>query len=331
MISLNILTDMCHWWPLWWLLPFLLGILLGWAIWAKWAKRCRELEDDLAKCGKRVDDLETELEGCKKERTRLRGDLAICQGQNKELLAKIEGGDAKAGMTVNPIVDVKPDPPLTKDTVDKLKEDQLSFAPVTPKASTSKPSAAQLKKLSEDNLQIIEGIGPKMESVLHENGITNWGVLASKSPGELKAVLDRYGDKYRIIDPSGWADQARYAKDGDWDGLIAKQKTEGSESKAEKVMVKLGIIKAYKENDLKAIEGIGPKIEELLQDAGIHTWGQLSDTSVERLKTILSNAGSRYQLADPASWPKQAGMAAEGDWDALEEFQEFLSGGRTPE
>jgi len=35
-------------------------------------------------------------------------------------------------------------------------------------------------------------------------------------------------------------------------------------------------------------------------------------------------------LADPTTWPKQAEYAADGEWDALEEYQDFLDGGRSP-
>lgn len=48
MYSLNIFTDFCNWWWLAWLLPFILGLVLGYAIWAKWARRTREMEDELA-------------------------------------------------------------------------------------------------------------------------------------------------------------------------------------------------------------------------------------------------------------------------------------------
>nr|HMP31191.1 hypothetical protein [Saprospiraceae bacterium] len=101
-----------------------------------------------------------------------------------------------------------------------------------------------------------------------------------------------------------------------------------TDSKLEKIMIKLGILKAYKQDDLKVIEGVGPKIEKLLQDAGITTWSTLSETSVDRLKEILNAAGSNFQLADPTTWPEQARLAANGQFKELEEYQDFLSGGK---
>ncbi len=80
--------------------------------------------------------------------------------------------------------------------------------------------------------------------------------------------------------------------------------------------------------DLKLIEGIGPKIEQLLYEAGIQTYAQLAATEPERLREILRNAGPRFRLADPATWPEQAKLAAEGKWDELRALQASLKGGR---
>jgi predicted flap endonuclease-1-like 5' DNA nuclease len=82
-------------------------------------------------------------------------------------------------------------------------------------------------------------------------------------------------------------------------------------------------------DDLKRIEGIGPKISSVLQAAGITTFAQLADADVEQLRQILEAADPRLlRLADPASWPEQAGLAAGGEWDALSALQNQLKGGR---
>jgi predicted flap endonuclease-1-like 5' DNA nuclease len=79
-------------------------------------------------------------------------------------------------------------------------------------------------------------------------------------------------------------------------------------------------------DDLKRIEGIGPKISGVLAAAGIQTFGQLADADVGRLQQTLTDAG--MTLADPASWPEQARLAAAGDWTALQKLQDELQGGR---
>jgi large subunit ribosomal protein L17 len=80
--------------------------------------------------------------------------------------------------------------------------------------------------------------------------------------------------------------------------------------------------------DLAKIEGIGPKITGLLQEAGIKTFAQLAVAGVSQLEAILDKAGPRYQMANPATWPEQARLAAEGKWDELAKLQDSLKGGR---
>jgi large subunit ribosomal protein L21 len=79
-------------------------------------------------------------------------------------------------------------------------------------------------------------------------------------------------------------------------------------------------------DDLTLIEGIGPKVAEVLSAAGISTFAQLADTSAERLQEILDAA--ELKMMDATTWPSQAKLAVEGDMDGLKELQENLSGGR---
>jgi predicted flap endonuclease-1-like 5' DNA nuclease len=81
-------------------------------------------------------------------------------------------------------------------------------------------------------------------------------------------------------------------------------------------------------DDLKLIEGIGPKIEELLNKEGIHTYEQLSETSVIRIVGILKKAGPRFQIHDPSSWPKQAGYAKDKNWEVLDQLKIQLISGK---
>lgn len=86
--------------------------------------------------------------------------------------------------------------------------------------------------------------------------------------------------------------------------------------------------KPYKQDDLKIIDGIGPKIEELFKTSGILTWKALGETSVDRLREILSKAGERYHIHDPNTWPRQSKLAHEGKWQELKDWQTKLDGGR---
>ena len=82
-----------------------------------------------------------------------------------------------------------------------------------------------------------------------------------------------------------------------------------------------------KADDLKNIEGVGPKIADLLNDAGIMSYKDLAKTSVDKLNEILSNEGGTYASHNPETWPEQAQLAADGKFDELKEWQDKLDGG----
>ena len=80
--------------------------------------------------------------------------------------------------------------------------------------------------------------------------------------------------------------------------------------------------KTIKQDDLKLVEGIGPKIEGMFKDHGIKTWKELSEASLEACQKILDTGGTRYKIHDPASWPLQAKMCYEGKWTELVKWQD---------
>lgn len=80
--------------------------------------------------------------------------------------------------------------------------------------------------------------------------------------------------------------------------------------------------------NLEVIEGIGPKIREVLNNAGIMDFRTLATTPEYRLKDILTAAGPHFAAHDPATWNEQALLAENGQWDKLEELKARLIAGR---
>jgi predicted flap endonuclease-1-like 5' DNA nuclease len=315
--------------PCWllWLLASLLSGLLGYLIgWARFKPCCDKVEEAEAEARrlhagltdweKKYRELQYQRDELEKDKTGLRASLNQCEADKAALNAKI----------------------LTAETRSRdAKLGGLAFADTRDGDSGSGTNYIALVGL--DNLQIIEGIGPKIEQLLKNAGYTSWGALATANYDDLKKVLNDAGPRYRIHDPKSWPEQARLAAEGKWDDLIKYQKfLDGgrenagdfeSDSKLEKLIAKkMGY--STNPNDLKIVEGIGPKIEALLHDAGVKNWSDLAAATVDRLREILTAAGERYRLADPTTWPKQAELAAKGNWDELKEYQDFLSGGKDP-
>lgn len=107
-----------------------------------------------------------------------------------------------------------------------------------------------------------------------------------------------------------------------WLGRSKKEAEEIISEEAARVVQDIPIVP----DNLEIIEGIGPKIAALLKAAGIATFKQLAETDVSRLNGILNEANLR--IADPASWPEQARLAAAGKMDELDALQNSLKGGR---
>src|SRR5215212_2373347 len=79
-------------------------------------------------------------------------------------------------------------------------------------------------------------------------------------------------------------------------------------------------------DDLTKIEGIGPKVARVLNDAGITTFDALAKADAGEVQKTLNEAG--LQMMNPEGWIEQASLAEKGDWEGLENLQDELEGGR---
>ena len=186
------------------------------------------------------------------------------------------------------------------------KEANLSSRAAVLSTETTTPAAE-----AADDLTTIEGIGPKIDSVLKSTGILTFRQLCGSKPEDLKKILADAG--IHLGDPTTWPQQSCLAASGDWDGL-------------KKLQDSLVAGRESHEDDLELVEGIGPKINGILKAGGIKSFQQLAAADPEDIKKLLTDAGLR--LGDPTSWPEQARLAAAGDLDGLQKYQEKLKGGR---
>ena len=82
--------------------------------------------------------------------------------------------------------------------------------------------------------------------------------------------------------------------------------------------------KKAKADDLKKIEGIGPKIASTLVEAGIATFVDLAKAKPEVISEIIKDIRGNHV---PTTWPQQAQLAVDGKWDELKVLQDRLDGG----
>lgn len=315
----------CWWWWLFSLLAFLLGALLYWLLFCRGKQAEIDrltgerdgLKAQFTNMEKDYMSLKYQYDEAQKEIARLKGALQSCEADKAVLATKLTQAAAGDGDDTN----------------------VRGFVPgLITNRDTDGPDYAAI--FQSDNLQVIEGVGPKIEELLKNAGLTDWSAVAVAPVEKLQQILDGAGSNYRLADPQSWPRQAELARDGKWAELIEYQKfldTGSAEkgdfetpSKVEKLVAKkLGF--STNPEDLKIVEGIGPKIEGLLKEAGINNWSDLAAATEAQLRELLANAGERYRLADPTTWPRQAELARDGKWEELSQYQEFLAGGKEPE
>lgn len=327
----------------WSILPFLLGAwLLGWLFWwlfnkSRYQAQIEELEGNINSWKNKSNQLEKDIAEAKYERQKLVDEHSSLRAKYNDTVIrlkaceeqKVEPATAAPIPPPNPLSGVEP-------KEEKLTHNLLSSAaPQAPRRGQKLSFGAAFKN---DNLQIVEGIGPKIAQLLKDNGIDTWVKLGASNKEQLKEILSSAGSRYRIHDPSTWPEQAKMAESGEWEKLRDYQaflgggkdtgKVGGGDAKIEKMAAKILGVVLYKPNDLKVVEGIGPKIEKLLKDGGIQSWSDLATSTVDRIQRILKAAGDRYRLANPSTWPKQAQLALDGQWEELGEYQDRLKGGK---
>lgn len=129
--------------------------------------------------------------------------------------------------------------PISQATLEPLKAEPAKVAdmPTTPKAKATAPKAAvtspspasalvvidiaaakaagfSLKNAND--LTVVEGIGPKTNELFHSNGIKTFAQLAAATVPQMRAILDGGGSRFRIANPSTWAQQAGLAAENKW-------------------------------------------------------------------------------------------------------------------
>jgi predicted flap endonuclease-1-like 5' DNA nuclease len=226
--------------------------------------------------------------------------------------------------------------------------------------------AAGFNLKGPDDLEIIEGIGPKIAELCHGEGIRTFAQLSRTPTAQIQAMLDRAGPNFRVANPGTWSEQALLAAHNRWEALRALQdvlvagvrvdaakaaaRDEQADAAARNAAKRVAELEAEIQrlrtpaaidlaaaraagfelksaDDLEVIEGIGPKIAELLYAAGVNTFAQLASTTPARIQTVLDAAGANFKLADPGTWPDQADLAARNRWAALKAMQDGLTAG----
>jgi len=211
---------------------------------------------------------------------------------------------------------------------EQLKTDLPEFAP-----GDTVVVSVKVKEGNRERLQAFEGV----VIAIRERGLNSAFTVRKISHGEgVERVFQTHSPNVAGIEVKRRG-KVRRAKLYYLRGLTGraariKEKLSATSGKAGKKSANAAPAKAAPAgDDLTKIEGIGPKINEILQEAGIPTFADLAGTDPERIREMLTAAGGQFATHDPETWPKQAEMARDGKWDELKVWQDELDGGRQPE
>ena len=319
----------------------LIMFALGWSIYHlmfgnKYKTTIRDLEGNLNSARTRISDLEGDLEGCNSAIVNIKGENAALSTKLAKLDTGNKQGEKQIKVSENSGQELSST--LEETLVSGLASDIAGSGNTGYDAKGA--NAVFGKMLLEDDLKIVEGIGPKTAQLLNVNSIHTWKQLGSTSVPQLQNLLSRSGGRFQFLNPSTWPKQARMASEGEWvklreyqdyliGGVEPVDKDPPMRSEAATSNYLFG--RKIEQDDLTLIDGVGKKINALLQENGVTTWAELADTSIKRLQEILDSAGDKFRMHNPTNWPKQAAMAADEKWDELREYQEFLQGGKMDE
>ncbi|ALU73823.1 50S ribosomal protein L21 [Tenacibaculum dicentrarchi] len=187
---------------------------------------------------------------------------------------------------------------------------------------------AKDQKVFVHRLQDAEGSNVTFENVMliADNGDVTIGAPAIKGAGVTAKVLRHLkGDKVIVFKKKrrkGYKKKnghRQYLTEIQVESIVASGTSKAAPKKAAK--------KASKADDLTKIEGAGPKAAQALVNAGIDTFAKVAKQDPATLSKILVEASSRLSHLVTTTWPKQAQLAADGEWDVLKVLQDKLDGG----
>jgi len=144
-------------------------------------------------CNKKIAKLEADLESCKTSRMSLEGDL-------KTTKASLASSLTASAAPIVPVASEKPAVALVPFDVAAAK-------------------AVFGKKVKQDDLTIVEGIGPKIQQLFHNHDVKTWKALSECSVEKCQTVLNSGGERYKIHKPGTWPRQAKLAYEGKWQAL----------------------------------------------------------------------------------------------------------------
>jgi predicted flap endonuclease-1-like 5' DNA nuclease len=253
--------------------------------------------------------IEAQLSSLTQENTALRENL-------QQLMAS--GGGKRGGKA-------KTEPVPTSSPTPVVEEAQ----PETPnlgKDNTSLLEAdkARLIHFDKDELSAIQGVGLFLEKKLNEQGIFTYEQVAAWTEADIDSVTKAINFFDGRIAKDNWVGQAKE--------LAAKKAAPPAEfaanSSAEDLLdVDTRDLSFELAEDLKIIFGVDEEVEKILQNAGVDSYAELAKMEPDGLRNMLEVINPALSSKDPSTWPAQARLALDKEWEALLDYQDQIKAG----
>jgi predicted flap endonuclease-1-like 5' DNA nuclease len=289
---------------IWLLLPFILGVVVGW-LWWKLKKNTIStastsvVTDELASLRKERDDLRATNRALTTDVEKYRTEASTSTAQFASLKSSAGSNDAELADLrgkVAGLAGLEAALGAKDDELARLRGDLESHGGAV---ASKDAEIATLKSQLADVSKTAALVGDR------DNAIADLNARLADCQSARAAEL---ADRDSQISALTAQIPARPVLDLD----------EGTRILGEKVVM----------DDLKLVEGIGPKIDELFRNDGVTTWRQLSQMSPAAIREMLTRGGSQFQIADPTTWPEQATLLDNGMWDSFKALCDRLTAGR---
>lgn len=199
------------------LLGAFFGYLLGKSAISSWKNKVSKLETDLSACNKSKIGLESELKVAKATSSKDSSSTASNDADLKAKITKLED-DLSSERIKNTALQNEVN--LLKNRGNTPAEISSSFASANvtdvPSFDATAAKTAFGKKIKQDDLTVVEGIGPKIQQLFHNHNVKTWLALSQCSVEKCQEVLDSGGSRFRMHKPNTWPKQAELAANGKW-------------------------------------------------------------------------------------------------------------------
>ena len=275
--------------------------------------RISKLEKDNAELNANATDYQNQIEKLKKENQYLEGlqekltDLENDESKQLALISRLEKENKE-------LADLKAQQArfdAQEEKVAKLEKENKELADLKAQQAKFAAQEEKIARLEAENTKLAD-----LQSDLSR--------LQNENAQHLSLIGKIEQEKSQTEEEKNKATQ----KLADLEGKLTSLKRGAS---LDLVAAKAAGIEIRDENDLTAIEGIGPKIKELLQSNGIKSLKDLSEADTTDIQNILNKGGTKFQMANPSTWADQASLACNNRWAALKSLQDVLDGGVYPD